>query len=346
MSITLKNLLPNISNSLDGTGFLFGAGTSREAGYPMMAGLTRQVIALLSSSERTTLNDILTVAGTAYDDAHAIPNIEELSDLVIAHGINTRDSLCLALEDKLRELIVECLLSVSDPILDLHCRFFKALKDRTFGRPCTVWIFTTNYDLLFEIGAARVGVVVENGFCGATERFFSPHLFRSVSGDISGGRFAPSTMLTVKLVKLHGSISWVRDGSGVLYERHPAAHDSTSNKVMVLPRRKKVMDTLAEPYNVLFSEMRRVLGAECKYLVSCGFSYADEHINQHLLLPALKSNWCRLFALSETQTPGMAALQALPSFSGGFAGDSWIDGKASGGGTDLWQFGKFVTLFE
>jgi hypothetical protein len=48
MTIDLKAILPNISSSLDGTGFLFGAGTSREAGYPMMAGLTRQVIAWLT----------------------------------------------------------------------------------------------------------------------------------------------------------------------------------------------------------------------------------------------------------------------------------------------------------
>lgn len=345
MSIDLQTILPNISSSLDGTGFLFGAGTSREAGYPMMSELTRQVIALLSASERSVLNGILSVNGTVYDDALAIPNIEELSDLVLAHAIDTGAPHCQALERRLRELIVECLLSVADPVLDIHCRFFDALKNRTFGRSSTVWIFTTNYDLLFETAAARVGVLVENGFCGATERFFNANRFRCVSGDISGDRFIPTNTLTIKLVKLHGSISWVRDGIGY-YERHPAAHNGTTNRVMVLPRRRKAMDTLAEPYNTLFVEMRRVVGAECKYLVSCGFSYGDEHINQHLLLPALKSNRCRLFALSETQTPGIAAFQALPSFSAGFAGDSWIDGQPSATGTDLWQFSNLVRLFE
>lgn len=189
MSIDLQTILPNVSSSLDGTGFLFGAGTSREAGYPLMPGLTRQVVAALSGAERTVLDGILAADGIDYDDANATPNIEELSDLVIAYAINTGDPHCHALEGRLRELIVACLLSVADPVLDNHCRFFAALKARTFGRPCTVWIFTTNYDLLFEAAAARVGVVVENGFCGATERFFSPPRFNMVYGDVAGDRF-------------------------------------------------------------------------------------------------------------------------------------------------------------
>jgi len=267
MSIDLQTILPNVSSSLDGTGFLFGAGTSLEAGYPLMPGLTRQVTGLLSAGERATLDGILAADGIVYDDALAAPNIEELSDLVIAHAINTGDPHSRALEGRLRELIVECLLAVADPVLDNHCRFFAALRARTFGRPCTVWIFTTNYDLLFEAAAARVGVVVENGFCGATERFFSPARFNMVSGDVSGDRFTPAGQLTVKLVKLHGSISWVKDGTS-FFERHPVAIDGSGERVMVLPRRKKVMDTLVEPYNMLFAQASRVLGSGAQFPVN------------------------------------------------------------------------------
>jgi hypothetical protein len=34
MTIDLSAILQNVARTLDGTGFLFGAGTSREAGYP------------------------------------------------------------------------------------------------------------------------------------------------------------------------------------------------------------------------------------------------------------------------------------------------------------------------
>jgi hypothetical protein len=84
MSLDLQAILPNISHSLDGTGFLFGAGTSCEAGYPMMPGLTREVVSDLKSDERAVLDEVLSAAGLSYDDAKATPNIEQLADLVIA----------------------------------------------------------------------------------------------------------------------------------------------------------------------------------------------------------------------------------------------------------------------
>ena len=99
------------------------------------------------------------------------------------------------------------------PNLEHHCRFFEALKSRCFGRPCSVWILTTNYDLLFETAAARTNVLLENGFCGATERYFYPAQFRNTPGEAVGRRFSPSNTLTVRLVKLHGSISWVEEES-------------------------------------------------------------------------------------------------------------------------------------
>jgi hypothetical protein len=189
MSLDLATILPNVSHSLESTGFLFGAGTSFEAGYPMMDGLTRKVVGALKADERKVLDYVLTTAKSTYNDANAKPNIEELSDLVIAYAINSNDARCAALETRLRELIVEIILSVKSPNLDNHVHFFRALRSRTFGRPCTVWIFTTNYELLFEVAAAKAGVLVENGFSGCTERFFNPGQFNATSGEVVGSRF-------------------------------------------------------------------------------------------------------------------------------------------------------------
>jgi len=345
MTVDLSVILPYVSQTLNGTGFLFGAGTSREAGYPMMPQLTREVINALMPDERAVLDEVITQAGETYDDATAIPNIEQLSDLVIAHWTNSGDPRFSTLETRLRELILKCLLAVTHPNIDNHCRFFEALKKRAFGLPCSVWIFTTNYDLLFETAAARVGVAIENGFCGATERYFQPAQFKSTSGVVSGRGFTPNNNLTVKLIKLHGSISWTEESSK-FYERHPLAMLASSRRVMVLPRRKKVMDTMTPPYDILFNQASKVLGSECKYLVSCGFSYADEHINQQLLLPVMQANRCRLFALSQEEPAGLAAFKSLPNFQAGFGSHLHIDGKSVAATTDAWQFSKFITLFE
>lgn len=345
MTIDLSAILPNVAQTLEGTGFLFGAGTSREAGYPMMPQLTREVIGELNSTERSALDEALTLAGQPYDDAKATPNIEQLSDLVIAHWTNSGDSRFIGLESRLRELILVRILAVANPLIDNHCRFFEALKRRAFGLPCSVWIFTTNYDLLFETAAARVGVALENGFCGTTERFFQPAQFKSTSGVIVGRGFTPNNGLTVRLIKLHGSISWAEESSK-FYERHPAALPSGARRVMVLPRRKKVMDTMTPPYDILFSQTGKALGGECKYLVSCGFSFSDEHINQQLLLPALQANKCRLFALSQVEPSGIAAFKPFPNFSAGFESHAHFSTRADPTTTDAWMFSKFVSLFE
>jgi hypothetical protein len=344
MSLDLATILPNISHSLEGTGFLFGAGTSVEAGYPLMSGLTRNVVDALAPAERFVLDDVLKAAGTAYDGTAATPNIEEIADLVIAHAINSKDARCTALESRFRELVVQEILSVKIPSVDNHVQFFRALSKRTFGRPFTVWIFTTNYDLLFEVAAAKAGVVVENGFSGCTERFFNPGQFWATSGAVAGNRFTPSNQLTIKLVKLHGSISWISD-AGQIVERHPDALTGAVNRIMVLPRRKKVMETLAPPHETLFAYMSRVLGGECKYLLCCGFSFGDEHINQHLVLPALQSGRVRLFTLNEFEPGGVADFKKLPSFGGGYSNELYMGGKAETTGTNLWKFSEFVKLF-
>ena len=345
MGIELSAILPNVASTLDGTGFLFGSGTSREAGYPMMPQLTREVIGGLNVTERALLDEALIHVKETYDDKNATPNIEQLSDIVIAHWINSADNRFDGLQRRLRDLIVERILAVTSPTLDLHCRFFEALKKRAFGLPCSVWVFTTNYDLLLETAAAHVGVMVENGFCGTIHRYFNPGQFKSVSGSVASGRFTRGNALTVKLVKLHGSISWAEE-STKFYEIHPAALEISTRRVMVLPRRKKVLDTMTPPYDALFSLANKTLGGECKYLVSCGFSFSDEHINQQLLLPVMQANRCRLFALSQEEPVGLVDFKPLKNFSAGFESHAHIAGKPDVATTDAWKFSNFVNLFE
>ena len=346
MSFGLASILPNIEvGGLNGTGFLFGAGTSCEAGYPMMPQLTREVVAGLDSSQRELLDDSLASAGHSYDATKAEPNIEQIADLVIAHLTNTGDTRFAQLETRIRELILERILAVVSPDIKHHCRFFEALKKRAFGQPCCVWIFTTNYDLLFEVAAARCGVRVENGFCGTVERFFNPEHLKSCSGSHDGKRFHEGAELTIKLVKLHGSVSWTVEDAKI-YERHPSAILPTEKRVIILPRRKKVMDTLVPPYDSLFTQTSKVLGAECKYLVSCGFSFGDEHINSQILLPIMEAKACRLFALSRYETDGLASFKPLPNFFGGFETHLHQSRNKVPGTTDYWKFSSFVSLFE
>ncbi len=342
--IDINLILPNVSATLHGTGFLFGAGTSCEAGYPMMSDLTDAVVGGLTTGERAVMDEVLVANGATYDPATTSPNVEVLSDMVIAHHINSGAARFADLEKRFRFLIVECLHGVAAINLDHHCQFMEALARRAFGNACTVWIFTTNYDPLFELAAARCGVTLENGFVGSIQRFFAPGTFEHSVGRVTPRQFMVSRKLTVKLVKLHGSISWIQDGAKI-YEMHPAAIDPASTRTMVLPRRRKVVDVLGNPYDRLFQQMSRVLGSECKYLASCGFSFSDEHINDSLLMPVMATGACKLFALSQSETIGMAPFKVMPNFSAGFDAGSVIGGVANAARTDLWKFSEFVRIF-
>lgn len=344
MQLSLDQLLPNLGQSLNGTGFLFGAGASFQAGYPLMTTLTRQVISGLDSNEAAALAKVLAAAGRVYDDVAATPNIEELADLTIAHSLNSGDAKYTNLELRMRELIVHALLSITAPDFQYHIKFFEGLKRRTFGLPCTVWIFTTNYDVLLETAAAMAGVRLENGFSGTTTSFLDVFRFGQVHGNIDGQRFSPHAGLVVKLVKLHGSLSWYAQGGQVL-EQHPASLPPSLPRTMVLPRRKKVMDTLSPPYDQLFAQASRTIGTECKYLISCGFSYGDEHINQNILLPALRAGKCRLAALCGIDPPGLADFKTLPAFTGAFPTHAWSGTAQTTDTTTLWKFDNFVDAF-
>lgn len=343
--IELLTVLPNIASGLANTGFLFGAGTSVEAGYPMMARLTQMVIGALKSTEKANLDEALAATGAICDPLTGEPNIEVIADLVMAHAVNSGDVRFKALEEQLRDLVTEIILDVAHPKLDHHVRFLELLKQRTFGNACCVYVFTTNYDILFELAGAIAGVVIETGFVGSVERFFDHQRFTTACGALRATRqFTEHPVLTIRLIKLHGSVSWfARDGR--VFERHPGSIASTEKRVMVLPRRGKVMDTLLHPHDALFRAASQALGNDCKYVTSCGFSFGDEHINANLLVPAVTGGKIKLFALSAVETAGMANLKTAPAFGAGFDAAGVARGVPHAVGTDLWKFSKFVELF-
>ena len=146
---------PRISTSIDGVGFLFGAGTSYEAGYPLIDGLTKQVIGDLDANQRGSLDAIIGKSGLTYDQEKASPNIEVIADTLTAYAVQTSDGPAKALIENIGASITDFVLSVKTPDLTHHVAFFEALKKRTYSRAAQVFIFTTNYDLLFEEAAAE-----------------------------------------------------------------------------------------------------------------------------------------------------------------------------------------------
>lgn len=345
MSLTLSQLFPGIETGLNRIGFLFGAGTSKEAGYPLMGDLTKTVVSNLGSALKETLDGILAAKALTYDPAEGTPNIEIISDLVTEYFVTTQDAKYGELESAIRKLIVDAILSVNAPDLTHHIRFFEALKRRAHGTSSTVTILTTNYDVLFELAAGEVGVRAETGFDGPLRRHFDPTVFDLARGTVDKSRFTHRSELHVNIIKLHGSVSWLRH-KGRVFESGLDLRSATPERALVLPRRRKVMDTLSEPFDQLFTRASRTLGSNCQFVVACGFSFSDKHINDQLIFPKLTAGKIRLIALCGQEPDCLCELKKYPPFHAGFPANCFIDQKDTESGTDLWKFSALAQLLE
>ena len=311
----------------------------------MMGDLTKTVISNLSRPLKATLDEILAAKTLIYDHVAGTPNIEILSDLVTEYFVTTQDLKYGNLESEIRKLIVDVILSVTTPDLSHHVRFLEALKKRAHGTASTVTILTTNYDVLFELAAGEVGIRIETGFDGPLRRVFDPSVFDLARGTVENTRFTHRCELHVNIIKLHGSVSWFKEG-GRVFESGLDLSSATPERALVLPRRRKVMDALSEPFDRLFTRASRTLGTQCQFVVACGFSFGDKHINDQLIFPKLNAGKIRLTALCGEEPDCIDELKKFPPFHAGFPANCFIDQKDTGTGTDLWKFSALTQLIE
>lgn len=348
MSFELEDFFPNATQGLSNIGFLFGAGASVKAGYPLMRKLTVEVIAKLAQGEVDLLDSLVEKSlSKKIDKVNGDPDIEVILDITEAalFAVDNKDTVynkLISVQASIREKIVEVLSSTTKPYLDDHIRFFTALNRLLSGRSESVWIFTPNYDLLFEIAASLAKVPLFNGFFGTSLRFFNIQAFDLMLGAKDGQRFSPLTQPLFRLIKLHGSLDWWKDETSVFNTQSQDQIQKNVTRVMILPRRRKVTETLEAPFGDIFRFSDRIIGTRCKYLVSCGYGYGDEHINGTLLLPKVQQAKIRLTAFMKSDTPNLDPFKNCPPFS--FGNETFIEkaGNIQNVGTDLWQFDKFV----
>ena len=193
------------------------------------------------------------------------------------------------------------------------------IKRRTGLLPRRANIFTTNYDLFIEDAATyRHNLILNDGF---THRkniyneyiYDSKSFYRSIYN--TGNFYNYSIELpTINLIKLHGSLSWKKEGDDVYYKIPPIKpirfEDSQNQKdwvnqhALVLPRKEKFKETVLE--NIYYDLLRTYsneLDKEGTLLIVFGFSFADEHI-ELLTKKALRNTTLKLmiFAYNESST--------------------------------------------
>lgn len=305
--------------------FLIGSGCSsfmqgeEELGIPTMGPLAQEfqstlqttaglppAISYVSNAQQEALLEKLGIDLT-HQDFHW--NLERLMEVLITAQQFCRTSNKVDLKDAI-EIVDGAIAGVKkfilqkctegrfaqgdESVVSLYRRFYQSLSTRSRGL-APPWVFTTNYDLFNERAMDRSGIPYSNGFAGTVERRFNPATYRRALAeqlDISSRRWAAVDGY-VHLCKLHGSINWTEEETGLYPIRESAGKlDPAQDRVMIYPTPSKQTASFGSPYSDMFREFQRQIVQDQSVLFVMGFSFGDEHINniifQGLTLPSFR----------------------------------------------------------
>lgn len=137
-------------------------------------------------------------------------------------------------------------------------------------------IFTPNYDLLVEQALEAHKVPYFDGFVGSKEAFFD---LTSMESDSLPKRWG-------RLWKVHGSVNWWRTPEDEVVRRETS---SAGDRQMIYPSHLKYDQSRRMPYLAMLDRLREFLARGQGVLVTCGYSFADQHLNE-VILHGLRSN--------------------------------------------------------
>jgi hypothetical protein len=265
--------------------FFIGAGCSQavrvpDAGgtkplIPAIGGLTNQVKEALDKDI-----DLQRVAQTAWARVIglgiAAPTIED----VLGH-IRTLKSLCrtggsvdgftydqlikldLVICEQVRQIVNQPL-PTSDTPYHVLASWIQAIP-----RSNPVEIFTTNYDLLLEQAFEEQRLPYFDGFVGSDSAFLD---LESMAEDDLPARWA-------RLWKIHGSINWWMTATNKIRRSRDIVK---GDQLLIYPSHLKYDESRQMPYYAMLDRLRVFLRSGQCLLLSCGYSFADEHINAYI----------------------------------------------------------------
>lgn len=233
--------------------------------------------------------------------------------------------------------------SEDSELIELYKQFYRKLLSRNSTLP-RLNIFTTNYDLYSEHAMDLLGIHYVNGFTGGISKFFNPAIFNYALAekmDLSQSKWSVIDNFFY-LYKLHGSVNWIQaEGENKLFnvkEIQEPTFEKLKDKetIMIHPTPLKYNASLGSPYSDLFREFQKKLMQNNNILVTLGYSFSDEHIN-NLIFQAFTIPSFRLIVIGKpTEYNAIGKLQKL--------NDSriWIIGGKDDSVIPLHYFKRFV----
>lgn len=188
------------------------------------------------------------------------------------------------------------------------------------SRQRPVEIFTTNYDLLLERALEELQVPSFDGFAGSFRPFFLPQsLTQADSGPASWTR----------LWKIHGSVNWMWAEIGGV--RRIVRTQPTDSGELILPSYRKYDESRKQPYIAILDRLGRFLAQDDALLVTSGYSFGDEHVNDVLFAALGRPSRTHLIALSRgdpaDSSPVVVAATQRPNIEVLARSKAWIGGQ-------------------
>lgn len=281
----IKGLQQLLISDKKRVGFLFGAGTSlakkntESLFIPAIGKMTEEIVKKISVDKElnSAIVEIKSELDTSFTIETLLSNIEQKLKIIgvgTLNGLNKEklSNLCSKIKNEIRSM-VSIHEKMDKPENIIHADFASWIGRAERKYP--IEIFTTNYDYLFELGLEHLNIPYYDGFTGSFKPFFN-------STSVEDLTFLPQQ---TKLWKIHGSLGWHFDDLTKKVWRK----DSDKEDILIYPSSLKYDDSKKQPYTALGDRLTNFLKQPDSVLITCGYSFGDDHINERILT-ALETN--------------------------------------------------------
>jgi hypothetical protein len=311
----VENLRNHLASHEKRIVFIFGAGTSCAVDIAAPGTPYKPLIPAVAG-----LTAICKAAVTSQDAAFKLAWDALENELVAEKGSSAKDNI----EAILSKIRMKCdAMSGADTLLGLNRSQFETIEKiitttiaenvqpdeslipaknphRHFARwvskiqrHCPIEIFTTNYDILIEKALEQERVPVFDGFVGSHKPFF-------LAESLSRAETAPGKNWT-RLWKVHGSVNWeLQTESGT---KRIVRDKPIKTGEMILPSHYKYDESRKQPYVALLQRLSAVLDNDDTLLVTIGYSFNDEHINNIIFDSAAAHHRTHVVSLQYAELP-------------------------------------------
>lgn len=146
-------------------------------------------------------------------------------------------------------------------------------------RAAPVEVFTTNYDLLIEEALESNRVPYFDGFVGSRSTFLDLQ-------SMEDGKLPPRWN---RVWKIHGSVNWYEADGGNIHRGPQVGGAPAGRRRVIYPSHLKYDESRRMPYLCMIDRLRHFFKNPAAVLISCGFSFGDQHLNE-VVVQGLQGN--------------------------------------------------------